>query len=151
METVPTLTRVLWALVIWIALTAAALGVAIAVVASLPPQFFRDATLHGDRSRGWTVLRRAARNILGALLILLGLAASIPGVPGPGVITILAGVLLMDVPGRHRLACALARLPGVLAALNRIRRRLGRPPLLSPQPPPRVPRRRARGADTVEC
>jgi hypothetical protein len=151
METVPTLTGVLWVLVIWIALTAPALGVAIAVLASLPAHFFRDATPHGDRTRGWTALRRVARNVLGALLIVFGLAASIPGVPGQGIITILAGVLLVDVPGRHRLACALARLPGVLAALNRIRRRLRRPPLLAPEPPRRGPRRRKRRADTVEC
>jgi hypothetical protein len=70
--------------------------------------------------------------LLGLALIALGLVLSIPGVPGQGVITILAGVLLVEFPGRHRAAGALARLPGVLPAMNRLRERLGRPPLLPP-------------------
>ena len=127
-----TLSAVLWALGVWVAMTAAALGIAAAVVVSLPPDFFRDAAPRAAGTWGWGTLRRVARDAVGVLLILVGLVLSIPGVPGQGVITILAGVLLVDFPGRHRVACALARVPGVLATMNGIRRWLHRPPLLPP-------------------
>jgi hypothetical protein len=54
-------------------------------------------------------------------------------VPGQGVLTMLAGVFLVDFPQRRRLERALIRRPSVLPQLNRLRARFGRPPL---HPPP---------------
>jgi len=134
-----TLQTVLWALGVWVVVTAAGLGVAAAVVASLPPGYFRNPAPPVSHGWGWATLRRAGRNLLGLVMIALGIVLSIPGVPGQGLITVLAGVLLVDFPGRHRVAVALARLEGVLTAMNRLRSRLGRAPLLPPEPPPRGP------------
>lgn len=77
---------------------------------------------------------RIGRNMLGLALIALGIVLSLPLVPGQGVLTILIGVLLVDVPGRRRVELRLVRLSGVLAALNRVRARFGRPPLEAPGP-----------------
>lgn len=49
----------------------------------------------------WTGL--IIKNLLGALIVILGIILSLPGVPGPGILTILMGVLLLDFPGKRRL------------------------------------------------
>jgi len=77
---------------------------------------------------------RIARNLFGAILLLLGLVMLVT--PGPGLIAVLAGVLLMDFPGKRRLEMWVIRRPGLLMAINWFRMRRGRPPLMvwSPQP-----------------
>ena len=53
----------------------------------------------------WRVLpspmRSVIRNIIGALVILVGLVMAIPGVPGPGVATVIVGLLLLDFPQKR--------------------------------------------------
>ena len=132
---------ILWAVGGWLAMTLAGLAVAAAVVTSLPHDFFQNPAPAAGRGSGSATLRRVGRNAVGLVLIALGLVLSIPGVPGQGIITVLAGVLLVEFPGRHRVAVALARLPGVLETLNRIRGRFQRPPLLAPGPPRPHPER----------
>jgi hypothetical protein len=91
----------------------------------------------------WTF--RLGRNLLGVILLLLGIVMS-PG-PGPGLIVILAGLLLTEFPGKRRLEMWIIRRPGLLKAINWFRSRRGRPPLVvwtpdrrrlsGPQPDPR--------------
>lgn len=70
------------------------------------------------------------KNVLGAFLVLLGVVMSLPGVPGQGVLTILLGVMLLDFPGKHRLERKIVSRPRVRLAINRLRARFGRPPLM---------------------
>jgi len=70
------------------------------------------------------------KNLLGVLLIIIGIILSIPGVPGQGLLTIAVGVVLLDIPGKHRLVRAVIRRPRVLRNLNRFRAWFGRPPLV---------------------
>jgi hypothetical protein len=132
---------VLLALGVWVAATVVGLAMVAAVVVSLPETYFLDpdAARSSSSRPGGATARRIVRNACGVVLVLVGLLLSIPGVPGQGLLTILAGVILLDFPGRHRLARALARRRGVLATLNRLRARLGRPPLAPPEPEPRKP------------
>ena len=69
------------------------------------------------------------RNLFGFFLILLGLALSLPGVPGQGLLTILMGVMLVDFPGKHRLVVRALSRPKVLALVNKLRAHRGSPPL----------------------
>jgi hypothetical protein len=69
------------------------------------------------------------KNILGILLIALGIVLSIPGVPGQGLLTILLGIMLLDFPGRDRLEQKLLSKPGIVNTINRLRERFGKPPL----------------------
>ena len=48
--------------------------------------------------------------------------------PGQGILTILAGIMLLDFPGKHRLLRWIVAHPQVLRTLNWLRRR-GHPPL----------------------
>lgn len=81
-----------------------------------------------------------ARNALGALLILVGVAMLV--LPGQGLVTILAGIVVADVPGKRRLALWVLRRRGVSTAVDWLRARNGKPPLLLPAPgapPPSAP------------
>lgn len=100
---------------------------------ALPPAYFRDERAPAPAERRFIVWR-IGRNLLGLALIALGIVLSLPLVPGQGLLTILIGALLVDFPGRRRLELALVRQRGVLAALNTIRKRFGRPPLEAPGP-----------------
>lgn len=70
------------------------------------------------------------KNLLGVVLILLGIVMSFPGVPGQGILTVLIGAMLMDFPGKRKSEKWLLARRGVLQAINRIRGRYGRPPLM---------------------
>lgn len=70
------------------------------------------------------------KNLLGLLLIIAGVIMAVPGIPGPGVLTILLGIMLMDFPGKHRLEHKLVSRPSVLSAINQLRGKFGKPPLV---------------------
>lgn len=74
------------------------------------------------------------KNLLGAVLVVVGIALSVPGVPGQGLLTIFAGLLLLDVPGKRRLELAVLRRPSIRGKVDALRRRFRRPPLLLPDP-----------------
>ena len=57
----------------------------------------------------------------------LGALLSLPGIPGQGLLTILIGLILLDFPGKRGLERRLVSRPSVLAAINRLRARFGRP------------------------
>ncbi len=100
-------------------------------VARMPADYLvrePKAAHHGaPRSAPLRMLLRLARNALGALLLLAGLAMLV--LPGQGILTILAGLSLLSFPGKRRLESRLLRLPGVHGLVAAIRRRAGRPPL----------------------
>ena len=70
------------------------------------------------------------KNILGIVLVVLGVVLSLPGVPGQGLLTILLGVMLLDFPGKHRLEQKLLSKPSIVNTINRLRGRFGKPPLV---------------------
>jgi hypothetical protein len=119
---------------LWLLVTVLSfVAVAVAIV-RLPEDYFSrpDPSVQHMRT---STLRRIARNLLGILLIAVGVVLSVPGIPGQGVLTILLGVMLVDFPGRHKAERWLVSRPGVLAAMNKLRRRLGKPPLREPPMP----------------
>jgi len=103
-----------------------------AVLARIPADYFVNpaARLPIDRHPVLKVLVVVGRNLLGYVLVALGVVLSLPGVPGQGVLTILMGVMLIDLPGKHRVARWLVTRRPVLAAVNRMRARVGREPLV---------------------
>jgi hypothetical protein len=76
----------------------------------------------------WGIL--LLKNVAGAAIIVLGIILTLPGVPGPGLLTILLGIMLTDFPGKRRLERWLIGRPRVLETLNRLRLRYGKPPFL---------------------
>jgi hypothetical protein len=72
-----------------------------------------------------------AKNALGIILILAG--AIMLFTPGQGIITLLIGLALVDLPGKRSLERWIVCRPRVLAAINRLRTRYGHPPLEDPK------------------
>ncbi|MFT6143871.1 MAG: hypothetical protein ACJAZO_001388 [Myxococcota bacterium] len=70
------------------------------------------------------------KNAGGAVLIMAGIAMLV--LPGQGLLTMLAGLLLSDVPGKRRVALFFLRRGPVFRAVNAIRGRRDKPPLLLP-------------------
>ncbi len=110
-------------------------GISLLVIAilliQLPPTYFLDShsrQLWIDQHRviRWTGL--FLKNLLGVLLILLGGALSVPGIPGQGLLTILVGLVLLDFPGKRHLERAILRRPRIRAVIGRLRQRFGKPP-----------------------
>jgi hypothetical protein len=76
------------------------------------------------------VLVLTAKNVLGAVLLLSGFFMLV--LPGQGLLTLLAGLILMDYPGKFRFERWLVRRPYVLSAMNWLRVHRGRRPLRAP-------------------
>jgi hypothetical protein len=105
------------------------------VVRRLPPDYLlSDAPT--PPARGAALVGHIARNLLGTLLLLLGLAMLF--LPGQGLLTMVVGLVVMDFPGKRTLERRLLRIPSVLRAINRLRARSGRPPLKLDPPTPKV-------------
>ncbi len=115
-------------------LSAAAIAL---VVCRLPVDYLRCDVgfVDHDRPRWQRVLLKIGKNSLGVLLVLMGVVLSLPGVPGQGLLTILIGVIMLDLPGKQRFERRLMTRPAVFAGVNAIRARFGREPLLPPLRP----------------
>ena len=122
-----------WGFVIFLVTFTFSLAVTVFVLVKLPATYFhheheRDFWIERHRALRWSGI--IAKNVLGAILVVLGAIMSLPGVPGQGVLTILLGVMLLDFPGKRRLELKLVGRPKVRRAIDRIRARFGRPPLI---------------------
>lgn len=115
------------------------IGATMVVVVRLPADYFvvepRPLPFAG-RSRGVRWAARVAMNVLGVLLVLLGIVMSLPGVPGQGLLTILFGIMLLDIPGKRALERRLLRRPSIHGSINKLRARYGKSPILVDPPAP---------------
>ena len=105
------------------------IGATMLALIYLPADYFREATnVTPTRHITLRVLLAVLRNVAGAILIFMGLVLSLPGVPGQGLLTILLGVMLLQVPGKRRLERRIVSIGMVQRATVRVRQRFGRPP-----------------------
>lgn len=82
----------------------------------------------GDRHPVLRIAWAIVKNLLGVILLLMGIAMLV--LPGQGLLTILIGLALVDFPGKRRLARKLVSRRAVRRSINWIRRRAGEPPLM---------------------
>lgn len=120
-------------LLLFVVTFAGSLGMVSFMLVRIPATYF-----HSSHDRAFLVDRHRAvrwsgmlmKNLIGGLLIVLGIIMSVPGVPGQGILTILLGLMLLDVPGKRRWEQKLVRRPKVLQTINRLRGKFGKPPLV---------------------
>ncbi len=97
----------------------------------LPEDYFEEPspTAHPPwpRHRGLYWAWRLLKNLLGAVMLVAGFVMLFT--PGQGILTIMAGLWLMDLPGKRRWERHLIGRPQVLASINWIRQKSGQPPL----------------------
>lgn len=101
------------------------------LVVRIPSDYFSRGRVH---RRLWAdqtlVVQRvllAGKNLLGGVFIVVGLIMLV--LPGQGILTLLVGIMLLDFPGKHRLARWIVGRRPVLRTINWLRRRAGRAPL----------------------
>jgi len=105
----------------------------IAIGRMSPDYFVRDEAPMGAWRQRHPTLRWVGllvKNALGVVLVLMGLAMLV--LPGQGVLTLLIGISLLDFPGKRDLERKIIRTPTVHRAMDGIRRRAGKPPLVLP-------------------
>lgn len=104
-------------------------AIAIFVLIRLPAEYFHSQHPREFWIERHPVLRYAGlllKNALGLVVFAVGVILTMPGIPGPGVVTILIAITLLDFPGKRSLERWLVSRPPVLHAINRLRRRFGR-------------------------
>lgn len=109
------------------------LGIVSLILVKLPADHFskkRKTKFWAGPNPALHAAKVIGKNLLGVVLVALGVVLSLPGVPGQGLLTILLGVMLLDFPGRHRLEQKLLSKPSIVNTINRLRGRFGKPPLV---------------------
>jgi hypothetical protein len=118
----------LWASAISALLLLATLIAVPLVITRLPQDYFvrpgRQLWREDSDGSVLTLVLVIAKNMFGALLVVAGAIMLVT--PGQGLLTLLVGLLLMNFPGKYRLERWLVLRPGVLRALNWLRRQKGR-------------------------
>ena len=101
-----TLNQVLLGLGIFVVSLAFSFASIVIVLVKIPANYF---STHYKQDflpdSSWIVRWGAviAKNLFGVFLILLGIVLSLPGVPGQGILTILLGIIMLDIPGKRPL------------------------------------------------
>ena len=103
------------------------------ILVRLPATYFqrshsRNFWVDSNRTVRWAGV--IIKNALGIVLLLLGILMSLPGVPGQGILTILLGIMLVDLPGKSWLEYKILSQPSVLGKINRLRHKFSKPPLV---------------------
>ncbi len=101
------------------------------IVVRIPDDYFVRKTPSESPSRN--VLRvgtRVLKNLLGAVLLVAGILMLV--LPGQGILTIFAALMLLEFPGKRRLELFIIRQPVVLKAVQWLRERAQREPLMLP-------------------
>lgn len=125
--------QVLVAVLISVGTFVGSIAISLFVLVKLPENYFHSSHEREflvDRHRALRMFGIFAKNLLGLVLVGLGIVMSLPGVPGQGVLTILLGIMLLDFPGKRRLEQKIVSRPKVLRSINRLRARFDKPPLL---------------------
>jgi hypothetical protein len=111
----------------------ASVAMFVATLLAVPLYFTRISDDHFVRHEDHPLAKRIALNAIGALLVLLGIAMLV--LPGQGLLTVIVGLTLLDLPFKKKLLRKLLMNPKVKHALDAMRSRAGRGPLIPPQVP----------------
>lgn len=133
--------QVLFGVLFSIVTFVASIGVVTIVLVKLPSNYFHSSHEREFLVEHHPILRALgifAKNILGLLLVALGIVMSLPGVPGQGVLTILLGIMLLDFPGKRSLEERIVSRPRVFRAINLLRERFDKPPLMLDEKEPKA-------------
>lgn len=113
-----------------VTLLASALIVGIVIV-KIPENYFsshyqEDFLPNASWLTRWGIV--IGKNVLGVILIIAGIIMLIG--PGQGILTILIGLIMVDIPGKRPIEAKIIQRPTILAAVNSLRARYNKPPLV---------------------
>ena len=128
-----TLSGALLGLLIFVVTLGVSLAIVSFVLVKLPPNYFQQSHpkhFLANYPPAVRVLAIIGKNLLGIVLVALGVVLSLPGVPGQGVLTILLGIMLLDFPGRQKLEHWLVTRRKIREGINKLRHKFGKPELV---------------------
>lgn len=126
-----TWSRILVGLLFTVITIIASYGLIVLGMIKIPADYFSSTYVKEIDSDKHFSVRWAAfivKNLVGFLLIIAGIIMIFT--PGPGVPTILLGLIMMDIPGKRPLEAKLIQRPLVLSAVNELRAKYNKPPLI---------------------
>lgn len=104
------------------------------LIRRMPADYFLEDSAGSEWMRrqhpAWRVTLLILKNVFGAILVVGGLIMFVT--PGQGILTLVAGILLLNFPGKRRFEIWLVSRKPVHGAIDWIRRRADRPPILLP-------------------
>ncbi|CAN5795255.1 hypothetical protein BH18ACI4_BH18ACI4_08500 [soil metagenome] len=122
---------------LWLLIFALTFGVNLAIVSlvlvKLPATYFKKSRNRRFLANRPPIIRGLAiigKNLVGVILVGVGILLSLPGIPGQGILTILLGVMLLDFPGKPRLEHWIVSRPRILKTINKLRHRFSKPKLV---------------------
>lgn len=124
---------VLFGLLLFVVTFAVNLAIVSFILIKLPASYFQEFHSREFWTERHPIVRLVAiigKNVLGVVLVALGVVLSLPGIPGQGLLTILLGIMLLDFPGKRRLELKLVSRPRIFRAINNLRHRFGKPALV---------------------
>lgn len=102
------------------------------LIVRIPCNYFssrrRIRKLWADEHPAVRALLMTVKNLLGYLLISAGVIMLV--IPGQGMLTILIGIIFIDLPGKYRLERWAVTRPAVLRSINWLRKRARKAPLV---------------------
>ncbi|MEP6705027.1 MAG: PGPGW domain-containing protein [Acidobacteriota bacterium] len=101
------------------------------VMVKIPENYFSSHYQHDFMPNSSWMTRWGAviaKNIAGLILVIAGIIMLVG--PGQGILTILIGLILMDIPGKRPIEARLIKRPIILAAVNNFRAKYDKPPLV---------------------
>ncbi|KKM07371.1 hypothetical protein LCGC14_1734610 [marine sediment metagenome] len=103
-------------------------------VIRIPSDYFSNSNIE-RRKTPWSnqhpLVRRillAGRNVFGYVFIVVGTAMLV--LPGPGILTIVVGIILLNFPGKYRLERWMVERRPVLRSINWLRQRAKKTPIV---------------------
>jgi hypothetical protein len=106
-------------------------GAIIFVMIKLPADYFSSTYAQNQITGGSFFIRWGAaivKNLVGVILVIAGIVMIVT--PGPGGLTILLGLIMMDIPGKRPLEAKLIQKPAILSTINKLRARYDKSPLM---------------------
>lgn len=126
-----TWSKIIWTSVFIVISIIVSYGAIVIGMIKIPADYFSSSYAKEIRTDQHITIRWTAliiKNVIGFLLIIAGIIMIFT--PGPGVPTILLGLIMMDIPGKRPLEARLINRPMVLTAVNDLRAKYKKPPLI---------------------
>ncbi len=101
------------------------------ILVRLPTDFFDIRVPRPWMENHHPILRalgHLVKNLVGAIFLFAGFLMLF--LPGQGILTMLIGISMLDFPGKRKVEAKLIGQPAVLHAINGMREKFGKPPLI---------------------
>jgi len=101
------------------------------IIIQMPSDYFTQPahrrSVHSDKKRLFHFVYHIMKNVLGIIIIFVGIAMLI--LPGEGILTIIIGLMLTDIPHKYQIERNIIKQPMILKSINWLRKKAKQSPL----------------------